>query len=298
VSAVFAPACSSSSGGAGATGGATDDDSGSTSSGAGGGAADDGGSIPVATDAGVEPVVNGTYDAAMTLVGEYAAKITFRKQESVAGLGMEDALVTLFASVSVANDAGSKAVTMTMRICHSTLSGQGTGLLQGSGLITPDVVFTTTTLDPVAVSAANENGVVKWSVPEIHGPIGWKWSGPSDTLPMSKTDPRVFDQDSDGNPGVTIDVTLSAGQPNPVYVVQTERDTFSGTADTKGNLSGTVVDGTTQYVLDAATPLLAAAQLTQQPDPNTSDNVTRFVRASSRVDCADLSGDAGAAFFP
>jgi hypothetical protein len=297
-SAVLAAGCSSSSsgGGAGAStaSGASQGSDASASSG-GGSSGVEGGTASLA-DAGILPVTNGTYAAAKTLVGEYAAQIQFRKEESASGLGTESALITLDASVSIADDASSQAVTMTMRICHGTLSGQGTGLLQGSGLITPDVVFTTTTLDPVPVSAVEVNGVVKWSVPEVHGPIGWKWSGPSDTLPMSPSDPRIFDQDGDGNPGVTIDVTLSGGSPIPVYVVQTERDGFSGTVDADGNLAAAVVDDTPQYVVGASNPLLASAQLTRGADPDTSDNVAQFVRVSSRIDCADLVGEAGALF--
>jgi hypothetical protein len=292
----LAAACSSSSAGAGSStssGGSPGSDASASS---GGGSSGDDGSAASPADAGIQPVTNGTYDAAKTLIGEYAAQIRFRKEESASGLGMEDALITLDASVSIADDASSQTVTMTMRICHGTLSGQGTGLLQGSGLITPDVVFTTTTLDPVPVSAAKENGVVKWSVPEIHGPVGWKWSSPSDTLPMSASDPRIFDQDGDGNPGVTIDVTLSGGMPIPVYVVQAERDTFSGTVDSSGNLAATVVDDTPQYVIGASNPLLASAQLTREAESDTSDNVAQFVRVSSRIDCADLVGEAGALF--
>ncbi|HEX4447468.1 MAG TPA: hypothetical protein VH044_12055, partial [Polyangiaceae bacterium] len=241
------------------------------------------------------PVVSTAYDVARTYAGEYAAQVRFRKVESVGTLGSMNALVTIDAAVTIADDAAAKAVTFTMQLCHVELSGQGTGLLAGSGLVTPDVVMTTTKLDPVAFAAASAGGTVHWSVPELHGPIGWKWGGPTDSLPTSAGDPRVFDQDGDQSPGVTIQVTL-AGTATPVYVVQTERDTFSGTADGAGNLTASVADDTVQNVLGSSNPLLASAALTSEPDSNSADNVARFVRIPAHLACSDLVAQAGTLF--
>jgi hypothetical protein len=239
--------------------------------------------------------VTTTYDIARTYAGEYAAQIRFRKIESAGGLGSMDALVTIDGTVTIADDAAAKQVTFATRFCHTELTGTGTGLLNGSGLVTPDIVMTTTTLDTVPFSAAMVGGAVRWSVPEVHGPIGWTWTGPSDTAPTAASDPRVIDQDDDMNPGVTIDVTLSTSS-FPVYVVQTERDTFSGTADSSGNLQGIVVDGTSQNVIGSSNPLFASAALTTQPDSNTADNLARFVRVPARLSCTDLAAQAATLF--
>jgi hypothetical protein len=246
-------------------------------------------------DSGTLMPVTSTYDVARMYAGEYAAQIQFRKIESAGALGSMDALVTIDGTVTIADDAAAKQVTFATRLCHTELTGTGTGLLSGSGLVTPDIVMTTTTLDTVPFAAAMVGGAVRWSVPEVHGPIGWKWTSPSDALPTSASDPRVFDQDSDMNPGVTIDVTLSTSS-FPVYVVQTERDTFSGTADSSGNLQGTVVDGTSQNVIGSSNPLFASASLTTQPDSNTADNVAHFVRVPARLSCSDLVAQAATLF--
>jgi hypothetical protein len=280
LTAALLAACSSSSPSPSSPGGDDGDD-------ANQGGATASGDASATSDAALLPVVKTAYDVARTYAGEYAAQIHFRKLESVGTLGSENALVTLDATVTITDDAATQAVTFSMQMCHVELSGQGTGLLAGSGVVTPDIVMTTTKLDPVPFSAANENGTVHWSVPEVHGPIGWKWTSPSDLLPTSASDPRVFDQDGDMNPGVTIEVTL-AGTATPVYVVQTERDTFSGTADSAGDLTASVADDTVQNVLGSTNPLLASAALTSQPDSSSTDDVAHFVHVPSHLACADL----------
>jgi hypothetical protein len=257
--------------------------------------ASDGSASGTGDSGALMPVTTSTYDIAKSSAGEYAAQIRFRKIESVGALGSMDAMVTINGTVTIADDAAAQQVTFATRFCHTELTGTGTGLLAGSGLVTPDIVMTTTTLDTVPFSAAMVGGAVRWSVPEVHGPIGWTWTSPSDALPTSASDPRVIDQDDDMNPGVTIDVTLS-GTAFPVYVVQTERDTFSGTVDSSGNLQGVVVDATSQNVIGSSNPLLASAALTTQPDANTADNVARFVRVPARLSCSDLAAQAATLF--
>jgi hypothetical protein len=241
------------------------------------------------------PVAVSNYDIAKTYAGNYAAQIRFGKIESAGGLGSMNASVTIYGTVTIADDPASSSVTFAAHYCRSVLTGTGTGLLMGSGLVTPDIVMSSTKLDPVVFSAAMENGAVRWSVPEVHGPVGWTWTSPSDALPTSSSDPRVVDQDSDGNPGVTIDVTLSTSS-FPVYVVQTDRDTFSGTADSHGNLTAVVVDGAQQNVIGSSNPIFAMASLTTEPDSDTSQNVASFVRVPSALACEDLLAQTGTLF--
>jgi hypothetical protein len=280
-------ACSSSTGGASNAMSPSGDDG---QDGGGGAMAD-----AAEASAPPPPVKVSNYDIAKTYAGNYAARIQFRKTESAGTLGSMDATVTIYGTVVITDDPASSSLSFAAHYCRSVLMGTGTGLLMGSGLMTPDVVMSSTNLDPVPFSAAMENGAVRWSVPEVHGPVGWTWTTPSDALPTSNTDPRVVDQDGDGNPGVTIDVTLSTSS-FPVYVVQTDRDTFSGTADSSGNLTAVVVDGAQQNVIGSSNPLFAMASLTTVPTSDTSQNVARFVRVPSALACADLLTQIGTLF--
>jgi hypothetical protein len=206
-----------------------------------GGTSDDGGGASMApgmpapaTDGGAEGVAEATaappppppssYDVAKAYAGDYAVQIRFRKVVTVGTLGTFNALATIYGNVQIADDAANKKLTMTASPCHIELSGKGTGLLNGAVLLVPDIVMTTTKLDPVPFGAVNAGGSVSWSVPEIHGPIGWKWASPSDAIPMSSSDSRVFDQDMDGNPGVTVNVATGSVYSNvPVDLFKTAR---------------------------------------------------------------------------
>lgn len=210
--------CSSSSAPAGSQPGANDDDGGnSTSAGDGGGAATQ---IPIVS----------AYDVAKTYAGEYAAKIQFGKIESAGPLGSMTATVTILGTATITDNGASQGLSFDLRFCHSTLAGTGTGFLMGAGLVTPDVVLTTTTLQTVGFAAAKSGDTVEWQVPLVSGPIGWHWSGPGDTLPTSPSDSRIFDQDGDGNPGVTIEVSEGSA---------TSRCTWSSSSATRSRAPST-----------------------------------------------------------
>jgi len=243
------------------------------------------------------PQVETSFDVAKQYVGSYVGKVTMRKIESVPGLGSMNALVTLLGTFTLTADEAGQQVTLQTAYCSATLVGEGTGLLSGAGVVTPDIVMTSTKLDPVPFSASRRNdGTVAWSVPEVHGAAGWTWKSPSDALPTMASDSRVKDQDDDGNPGVTTLVTLS-GSASPVYVVQKLRDTYGGTANADGSLTGAVADRTEQIVLGSPNPLLSVASLTEQPDSNTADNIIRLRKVEQAVSCADLVTQA-ATYFP
>ena len=238
------------------------------------------------------PPSPGSYDIEKTFVGDYAGLIRFRRVLSVGSLGSMPVLVSIYATIEIADDPANEAVTLTASACHADSSGTGTGVLAGSTLQVPDVVMTSTHLDPVTISASGSGASRTWRTTELHGPIGWKWTSPDDPIPTSTSDPRVFDQDGDGQPGVTMNV-LWQGTTTPVDFVQTQRDTFSGTVASNGDLAGTTADATEQNVISSG---LAGAPITSSDDSNTADNTVRLVRVSSPLTCAQLGAQMGTLF--
>jgi hypothetical protein len=229
-------------------------------------------------------------------VGPYGGLLKFRKIETVGSFGTFNALVSIYATVQIADDPTNMAVTITASPCHLDISGMGTNLLNGSMLSVADVVMTTTTLDTAPFSVqSNDAGGVTWTTGEIHGPIGWKWASPSDAIPTMASDSRVFDQDMDGNPGCTLNV-LFQGLTTKVFFVQTQRDVLSGGADANGNLTGTTVDTGDQVVIGSDNSLLQGVTNMWTPDPNTADNTVQIIKVPSALNCSQLMSQASTLF--
>jgi hypothetical protein len=252
--------------------------------------ASDAGGTPREMDASMSlppPAPPSSYDVAKTFVGAYAGIIKFRKIQSLGALGSMHALATIYATINVKDDSTNKVVMLSTNACRVEIGGAGTGALSGASFGLPDVIMTTTHLDDAMFSASKEGNGVAWSVSEIHGPIGWMWSSPSDAIPTSATDSRVFDQDSDGHPGVTMTVT-GGGASAAVYFVQVQRDVLSGTVAANGDLVGTTADTSDQKIIGSDNALVNAASVSWSSDPNTADNTARLVRVPASLTCQQL----------
>lgn len=289
----YCAGCPSVPGGSVADGGAASPEAGA---GAPQGAPQEQDASPVQEEAGASQVpLPSTYDVAKTLAGAYAGMIKFRKVVTVGTFGSINALAAMYAALSVTDDATHQALALSVSPCHIDLSGNGTGLLNGAVLQIPDVVMTTTHLDPAVLSATSDGGAVTWGTAEIHGPIGWKWTSPSDALPTTASDPRVFDQDGDGHPGVTMNIPYG-GTTSKEYFVQLERDVLKGTVAANGDLVGTTTDTSELNALGSDNNLIAAVTVTWTADSNTADDTVRLVRVPMPLACQDLMAQAKTLF--
>ncbi|MBU1239134.1 hypothetical protein KKF84_07545 [Myxococcota bacterium] len=106
-----------------------------------------------------------------------------------------------------------------------------------------------------------------------------------DTMPVDAEDPRVFDQDLDEYPGVTIRATgLLAGE---IYIVHRIYNQLSGMNNTMERLDGTILWGDEQITIGASRDLLATTiERSVHPDPSLSWYRFRPVDASTT--CADI----------
>jgi hypothetical protein len=116
----------------------------------------------------------------------------------------------------------------------------------------------------------------------------------SDPLPTAADDPRVIDEDNDGNPGITIQLsgTSISGQ---LYSVQRQITSVEAIAVAADRLMGSLVFNSTQTVL-ASTPsqlatLYANPGTGSAPDLTCNSNFT-MVRfgAAMGVDCGAADG--------
>ena len=109
----------------------------------------------------------------------------------------------------------------------------------------------------------------------------------NEALPTDVADPRVFDQDNDGHPGMTVRVEVMGLISGEVYVVQRNRNHLIGTVASPGFIQGTIEWETEQVILGASSPFLASGgQGTPDPDPERNFFLAR--RIDPMLDCADI----------
>lgn len=113
--------------------------------------------------------------------------------------------------------------------------------------------------------------------------LGVRLDQPSeDSLPESADDERIWDQDEDGNPGVTLEVSgLIEGA---LYVVIRYADTLSGELSDDGELIGEARDETEQVVVGASSEVLRInVSATPVNDPEL--NKVMAFRLTADADC-------------
>lgn len=115
----------------------------------------------------------------------------------------------------------------------------------------------------------------------------------TEALPDKSTDPRVWDQDKDGNPGVTAKVSGFA--TGDVYVVQRQRDAWHGKLDPDGSIRALLTDRSEQSTIGASNPALNQ-NIKSSADPDASKSNLRLVRLTKTYDCEALIADEGKLF--
>ncbi|MFC2095953.1 hypothetical protein ACFLSW_05930, partial [Candidatus Bipolaricaulota bacterium] len=106
----------------------------------------------------------------------------------------------------------------------------------------------------------------------------------ADALPISPDDPRVFDQDGDGFPGMTVFVKILGIIEGQTYVVQRVRYELLGRVVSQDRIEGVIMWSDEQTVLDATNPLLKADTI-GYPDPDPAKHVFIMVRLQEALTC-------------
>lgn len=157
----------------------------------------------------------------------------------------------------------------------------------------PDKIADTTPMLTGAVQVYGMAGSLGFRRDDVAIGIGCNLVEPfNDPLPTDKTSPLVFDQDSDTNPGVTANPQSPVN--GSVYVVQRRRYSYqNGLQVNQNRLTGSIVDRSSQYILDATDNALKAQVPTRPVD---STSVFEMVRLSSQYTCTRLKQEAATLF--
>ncbi|MBC7169568.1 hypothetical protein H5T54_01345 [Candidatus Bipolaricaulota bacterium] len=120
---------------------------------------------------------------------------------------------------------------------------------------------------------------------EIHGA---RLADPvNDPLPTAADDPRVFDQDGDGKPGITVRVTVLGLISGEVYAVQRLSKLLEGQVVTPDLIRGLITWSNEQVTIGASNPFLNTSG-NAQVDPVRERSYFVAIRVPAGTTCDDL----------
>jgi len=127
--------------------------------------------------------------------------------------------------------------------------------------------------------------VYPWGV-TVHGAV---LEDPArDPLPTDAEDPRVFDQDEDGKPGITVRVTILGLGGGEVYAVQRLTKHLEGPVISEDRLEG-LIDWTNEQVIIDAQEELLKMDVRAEADPVAENSRFVAVRVPADLPCVELA---------
>ncbi|MCS7273948.1 MAG: hypothetical protein NZ610_00865 [Candidatus Bipolaricaulota bacterium] len=108
-----------------------------------------------------------------------------------------------------------------------------------------------------------------------------------DSLPTDPKDPRIFDQDGDGNPGMTLQITVVGILSGEIYVIQRDWNVLRGRLTSSTTLDGLVEWGSEQVIIGATNSIFLNPNPTF-PDPNPNNSFFRSTRVSNATSCEQI----------
>ncbi|MCL6641874.1 MAG: hypothetical protein K6T71_00915 [Candidatus Bipolaricaulota bacterium] len=108
-----------------------------------------------------------------------------------------------------------------------------------------------------------------------------------DPLPTDPKDPRVFDQDGDGKPGMTLQASVAGLFNADIYIIQRDWNILRGQLTSSTALDGLVEWGSEQVILGATNPIFLNPNPVF-PDPNPNNSFFRSTRVNGGTSCEQI----------
>jgi hypothetical protein len=215
------------------------------------------------------------------LVGTYAGRSQVWTVQHVPILGRSENMTERFILVAIVRDQ--QEFLFTERAC--TVRSHQSGPVS---VIVPDAIPRSVPPTTERLSISSDGTAYRWQRPTLTTVAGARLGNPAtDALPTRANDPRVWDQDGDGHPGVTVVVSgIAAGE---IYAVQRAHTGYEGVIG-DGELSGRTDDRTEQSVVGASNPLLAQT-IPLEPHPDQDRNTIVLRRLTGEYDCDRLAAE-------
>lgn len=147
----------------------------------------------------------------------------------------------------------------------------------------------------IAVTLTTKNGKARIQRAETPTGIGIKFENPAtDKLPTDVNDPRIFDHDGDGKPGITVSIRTGptgSGPLGEIYIARRERFAYDVAEQSDGSLTGEVTDKSEQLIIGATSKAFVTdSEWIQYPDLTKSPIILKPVAAT--WDCKKLMASA------
>lgn len=149
---------------------------------------------------------------------------------------------------------------------------------------------------PVEVSG--EPGAWEVARPATPTPVGIRLDDPvNESLPTDPDDPRIVDDDGDGQPGITVEIRIG-DSVEELYIARREIFAYDLVQDGPDTMTGTVTDSSEQLVIGATDPILEGSGGGWVQVPDLSYSPILLQRVDEDWDCDRLAAERDDLFPP
>jgi len=220
--------------------------------------------------------------------GTWARKLVYAQVNDIPAVGQTTGSTDTLLRVTIKREGTS--LSMVSEPC-AILIDNGTPVVK---TLIPDKFLKSLGPQQNSGSLAFEDGIWKYRQQRLLTLRGVKLTDPeAEALPTSGSDPRVWDQDSDDKPGVTVRITgLLDGD---VYVVQRDAYALDGSITSDSTLDGLTDWASEQVVLGSDNPILNM-QTKSVRSPNPTASWFRSTRIDPSMTCPAIVAQASTLF--
>lgn len=152
---------------------------------------------------------------------------------------------------------------------------------------------------PTPVEVDVVDGVLRIRRPATPTPVGIRLDDPAnEPLPTDPNDPRIVDDDGDGNPGITVSIRVTDDLTGELYIARREIFAYEAFATGPDMLTGVVTDDSEQLVIGASDPIFASSPANWGQYPDLSKSPIILERVDTDWDCDRLRAERDTLFPP
>ena len=150
-----------------------------------------------------------------------------------------------------------------------------------------------------ALDVTEVDGTLRIARAATPTPVGIRLDDPAnESLPTDPDDPRIVDDDGDGQPGITVTIRVTDDVSGELYIARREIFAYEAILVEPDRLVGTVTDNSEQLVIGASDPIFASSDANWGQHPDLTKSPIILVRVEPDWDCDRLAAERDALFPP